>query len=113
MKYIKTYENRDKSQDFIWVLPTDERFSKSLIQIGCPYDIVLEFTNNNFLREKYQFVMINKHKNEKNEYNWGWNPLRIKDLHIYEKIPQFKGYLLTPEEIENIKIEIDANKYNL
>jgi len=112
MKYIKTYENnRDKSQDSIWLLPTDERFLRYLLRIGCPYHVSLEFINNKFLKEQ-QFVLINKYKDYKNKWQWGWNRLQ-NNLYEYEKIPQFKGYMLTSEEIENLKIKIDADKYNL
>ena len=111
MKYLKKYEyyNSDESDDkgSYWLLPTDERFKKSLKQINCAKEFIHAMLTNDTV-SRYVFIGFNNN-NINDRYNWGWNPYfgTMNDKH-YDKIGyKFMGTINIPN------YELEANKYNI
>lgn len=109
MRYIKTFENQKKSTSFIsyyWVLPVDERFIPSLMQIECPSYAQKEFQQDmKYIEiEKENFVIVYYSAIE------NFNPWRLASyslIGLFEENYTFGGFI----NIEDY--ELDADKYNL
>jgi hypothetical protein len=109
MKHIKTFENKEGNK--YWLIPTDARFSDSLVQIGC--DEKRKFLRNTDIEiNSYVFIGYNK-KASRTDNVWGWNPYKgfLLDEFYERENYEFQGTV-------NInggdpKFDKDANKYNL
>jgi len=108
MKNIKQFESYLYESESYWLLPTDDRFKKSLIQIKCDRDKMKEFLNNSRIRNmKYVFICYKPYSlNE-----WGWNPYNGKMTNdsFESDNYQFMGTV----NIDLNDVEIAVNKFNL
>jgi len=111
MKHIKQYENIKNiiydpkdTRRWYWLLPTDDRFEKSLRDIGCTSTWFLD--SERIKKNKYIFVSyINA--------DWGWNVYKGKLTDdFYESMGcKFKGTVnILGHDPE---LEDPINKYNL
>jgi hypothetical protein len=110
MKHIKTFENTRYGS--YWLLPTDDRFEKSLKSINCPKDVMeSRFLYNHDLRyyNKYVFIGRDNISWGWNPYKWGWKPYKgEKSDDYYQRFKyKFKGMI----NIEDY--ELESEKYNL
>ena len=112
MKYIKLYETNCIKR--YWLLPTDNRFKKSLQDIGCsPAQIYTYLSNENIFNDSKNFVFISYNNCDNPSYEWGWNPFKnkLKDQYFETHYYKFMGIInITKDEI---KYAILINKYNL
>jgi hypothetical protein len=103
MKHIKTFENTRYWS--YWLLPTDDRFEKSLKSIDCPQDVrERRFLYNHDLRDYNKYVFVGR-----DHIGWGWNPYKGEKLdNYYQRCKyKFKGMI----NIEDY--ELESEKYNL
>ena len=105
MKYLK-YNEYHSNRKFYWLLPTDNRFRKSLKAIGCPEVNILYFIKNEQIKKDYYVFILLDNTNAK---VWGWNQYKGEPRDDYSEKHNynFKG-LVNIEEYE-----LAANKYNL
>jgi len=110
MKHLKTYEN-EKNEGCYWLVPTDDRFKKSLIEIGCPRNKMYDYLNNpGYKIKKYIFIACYNIDNKDDKKEWGWNEFsgELGD-HIYDDVLRLPfGGIVNIEDYE-----LDAMKYNL
>ena len=108
MKYLKTFENKEVAKKY-WLLPTDERYKDSLIQINCHEDLLNKFLDDTD-RYNHKYIFICFDKNETINYlKWGLMYYRYKP---YDEYLEINGYKF----MGNVNIpdyELDAEKYNL
>jgi len=116
MRYIKYFESTEKEKTY-WLVPTDDRFEKSLLQINCNKKFIFDMLNNiKNMDDKYLFIGYNYDENfgsNNSNYNrpgvWNWNPYKGKK---YDDLYNEQGYKFCG--LVNIREgELDANKYNL
>jgi hypothetical protein len=108
MKYIKTFERFNLKK--FWLVPTDERFVKSLKDLGCSKSFIKYQSNNkNIQLTKYVYVGIG---NRVSTDDWSWAPDDIGEK-------EFRNYTymgtinLTEDEEMELKAIIHMSKYNL
>lgn len=110
MKYIKSYEqqNIQPQPKSYWMLPTDERFLKSLKEIGCTNDALYELSfklnyikNHHNINNKYIFISYNNYP-----IGWAWMPFDRKDF-FEDANYKYMGAVNIPE------YELSTLKYNI
>jgi len=107
MKYIKTNEKNIKEY---WLLPTDSRLRKSLLDINCSDPD--KFIDNDRIRYDYKYVFI-CHDVQVEYSKWGWNSYKDKltDDFLTNNNFVFKG---TINIIGNDpELEMSTSIYNL
>ena len=73
MKYIKTFESNILDYKCYWLLPTDERFKKSLTDINMSEEQIKRFLYNNIFRElKYVFISYYPYHDPTVAENFKW-----------------------------------------
>ncbi len=109
MKYLKQFEKNN--QKMYWLLPTDNRFKKSLIQINCTERKIRSLLDSSSLKEhKYVFIGYDKTNYDSNiDFKWGWNEYRNKMTDDYYENNNFK-FMGTVNIDES---ELVANKFNI
>ena len=111
MKYIKKFENKRNSKRKYWLLPTDDRFVKSLKQINCTDRKIRGFLDSSSLKEcKYIFVGYDNSNNNFNvDDKWGWNEHKNKltDNYYEDNNYKFMGIVNIDDS------ELAANKFNI
>ena len=108
MKYIKTYEHEEEGK--YWLLPTDDRFYKSLKKIKCDDNYIQILLS---LKIKEPFIFIGCNINipvNKSNNGWGWNKYEGKK---YDKWYKGYGYKFMGTVNMDYESEIIANKYNI
>ena len=111
MKYLKMFEDKLYNESVYWLLPTDDRFEKSLMKIKCPVNRIILFLNNYNIKTKYIFVGYNANRviYDVSNWNWGWERYRGYDnCDFYEENNyKFMGTINIDES------ELAANKFNI
>ena len=108
MKYLRTFENYKEGR-YYWLLPYDDRFVKSLEQIGCDPDY---FIHNDLIKKhnlKYIFIYYTEEQLNK----WDWDEYKGKLYTEYGKKfgYEFKG---TVNIIgDDPQVEINSKKFNI
>ena len=106
----KTYEGQKLKPTYpdlyrpkcYWLIPTDDRFEKSLLEINCPgWDISFIFLKNKDFFQEKNYIFVSS--------SWGWTPYKgILRCKGYEKMGyKFMGAINIPD------YEFDAKKYNI
>ena len=102
MKYIKTYESSEYNGKY-WLLPTDNRFAKSLKDIHCKEKLRF-IRNSQIFKRPYVFLIY-----EKRSYycSWSWNPYygEIFDKYCIDNNIEFCGLI-------NMNIDQDTGPIN-
>jgi len=110
MKHIKLYEE-DKwfgipdIERKYWLLPTDERFEKSLEEIGSSpifINSILNFKENYDKKYHQKYIYISK-----NDSGWSWMPYEKSSEVFFNK----RDYVFSGNV--NIEDEMTAIKYNI
>jgi hypothetical protein len=97
MKYLRTFEGT-KNYGY-WLIPTDERYNKSLDDIGC----APRFKKYDYAHIGLYIYMVNTP-----DTSWGWmNYNDYSREYLSKERCEYKGMVNITEE------EIDQNKYNL
>lgn len=102
MKYIKKYESSEYNGKY-WLLPTDNRFAKSLKDIHCKEKLRF-IKNSQIFKRPYVFLIYEKKSNRAITDSWGWNPYygKIFDEHCINNNIEFCGLI-------NMNIDDDPN----
>lgn len=108
MKHLKDFENKNK----FWIVPTDERFIKSLKDIGCSKKFIeYQSKNENIFKQKYVFISYESYDEFDSHNGWGWSTgaenLNNPKLSIYSNTHRYMG-MVNIEDYEFI-----SDKYNL
>jgi len=104
MKYIKKFESNEENG--YWIVPTDDRFEKSLIDLDVP-SLDYYIYNERIPKNDYIYVV---HNDNKNMNKWGWDLYdggNVIDDFLESKGLEFKG------TINIADYELDAQRYNL
>ena len=105
MKHIKLFEENFEYR--YWLLPTDDRFEKSLKQIGCRNEVIKSFLDLED-KENADFIYV--------AYGgvYGWECMFFSDENIknYNDYFEKRGYIFMGA-INLEDYELDAIKYNL
>jgi len=113
MKHIKIFEDLFDNNLYdtrrYWLLPTDERFKKSLKKIKCTKDRTREFLINEQIKDMYVFIGYNPERGNTESDKWGWDKyFEYYNDGFYEKNDyKFMG------KININDYELDANKFNI
>lgn len=114
MKYIRIFEKFDKNNDKTskyWLIPTDERFQKSLEDINCT-DINYYLLNNQIPRNYYVFAAVTTiYTNSGDHESWGWNEFDGDPKNWF--YDEYKYKFMGMVNIENLEMEIDIKRYNI
>ena len=127
MKYIKTYEiledGIETENKFYWSLPKDEYyFFAGLKKIGCPEKRIKEMWENIITDVRKPtatrlFVGFNKNiKAINRRWNYEFYTTPIENFHnfFYRYKYEYQGPIkLTREELEQIQLQKNVEKYNL
>ena len=125
---MKSYENFIKDQDKrYWKIPTDEiRFFVATSKINIPKDVQEKYyeivtnpkqqgvtTPEKYVNQPFIYLCYDTIETEEDE-RWGFMPYEKKSIDFYKRHNyKFSKIQVTPEEIEEYKREVEANKYNL
>jgi len=110
MKYIKTFEHEIDIFKCYWALRTDKYyFIKQLKKVKCPINIIDSFLEQLiFTNEDNIFVSLKSTRT-----NESWN-LSVFGAHFVNIGYKFLGPIqLTSDEIEEVNVEKQADKFNL
>lgn len=119
MKYLKKFESMALIKK-IWVVKTSTpEFEISLDKIGIPEDnqeIILfnvkyKMKQNRSKMKNAEYVIISYSPSHHTQF--GWNNIEEKLFYIRNGYVKMKDIEITPKDIEQWKIENDANKFNL
>lgn len=111
MIHLKQYETWDTTEGKkYWLLPTDERFKKSLEKINCDPN---QFINNNKIKTKYVFIRHDGDYTHQSDKRWGWIEYNGKITNDYydELGYEYQGTINI--DGNDPEIEMTTNKYNL
>ena len=108
MRHLKIYEDIIKKDKKYWLLPTDDRFEKSLYKINAP----LKFLTNQGI-EKDFFVFIGNDGREDTTFSWGWDPYDGKRLEWWFEENGFRFMGCVNMEDWKPELYMATKKYNL
>jgi hypothetical protein len=105
MKYLKYFEFETNELKIYWAVRNERNiFKKSLDKIGCPKNIISEFLDQLYDFDDTIFVC-------KDNLHWF---LTESGLSLKRKGYKFQGLIpITLDELKQIEIERDIEKYNL
>jgi len=112
MKYIKLFETNLYDKRFYWLIPTDDRFEKSLREIGCSDGTIEQFENTlNLFEKPYFFIGYSPNGlfGHSDIEQWDWDEFQnnMTDADFEKHGYTFKGAI----NIE--QIELDTLKFNI
>jgi hypothetical protein len=115
MKHIKSFENSEETKSKVWLLPTDDRYEKSLKSIPelrYSWREILDDYDYNFLDESGynpNYIYIGSSKTE----SWFWYDFSEEGLNFLKNNIFMGPVNISKDEYDNAILQLVANKYNL
>ena len=109
MKYIKTFEDNNNGQ--YWLIPTDDRFEKSLTDLNV-FPGFKDMCLKNYRIPKNYYIFVGYDKSKPTD-KWGWCKYE-KNLksEYYESVNlKYMGTVNIPDY--ELEMKISAEKYNI
>ena len=112
MKYLKKFETIEMHRIY-WCVSTDiNKLKKQLTKLNCPDIFITNAIEDMEYHQDKDDIFIGKYKNKhKNKYHW-----MIDERGAYFRMQGFKfmgGVILTQQDLDEIELSINSNKYNL
>ena len=114
MKYIKTFEHKITKK--YWLVPTDDRFLKSLEKIKCDSKYIKILLSprvrDRLAKYKKPFAFIGYNSFDADGLNTGWSWDKYEE-NILNQWYEERGYKFMGTVNMDYELEIIANKYNI